>query len=152
MTQLPLSERVDAPLELQPTPVPGVTWRPATPDDIDAVTALVGAMAAVDHPDWAETRDDIELEFGHSWVELEHDGLAGVIDGELVAFGFVVAPPHPETVVPSILEGGVHPASRGRGIVSGHAVTMGWNAPCWTSTARVRPARWVCTPAWASVR
>ena len=77
MTQLPLSARVDAPVERQPAPVAGVAWRPATPDDLDAVTALVGAMAAVDHPDWAETRDDIELEFGHSWLELEHDGLAG---------------------------------------------------------------------------
>jgi ribosomal protein S18 acetylase RimI-like enzyme len=44
------------------------------------------------------------------------DAPAGEIDGELVAFGLVVAPPDPETVVRSILEGGVHPAFRGRGI------------------------------------
>jgi ribosomal protein S18 acetylase RimI-like enzyme len=116
MTQPPLSARVDAPAELQPPPVAGVVWRPTTPDDIDAVITLMVAMAAVDHPDWAETRDDIESEFAHSWVELGRDGLAGEIDGELVAFGLVVCPPDPETIVRSILEGGVHPTFRGRGI------------------------------------
>lgn len=116
MTQPPLSERVDAPADLQPDPVPGVAWRPATPDDIDAVTVLMAAMAAVDHPDWAETRDDIELEFGRSWVDLARDSLVGEVDGELVAVGLVISPPDPETIVRSILDGGVHPGYRGRGI------------------------------------
>jgi mycothiol synthase len=116
VTQPPLSERVDAPVELQPAPVAGVAWRPANPEDVDPVVALMGAMARVDHPDWAETREDVEQEFTRSWVDLARDGLVGEIDGELVAFGLVIAPPDPQTIVRSILDGGVHPAFRGRGI------------------------------------
>lgn len=116
MTQPPLSARVTGPAELQPAPVVDVTWRPATVDDIDAVTALCAAMARVDHPDWAETRDDVEQEFTHSWVDLRVDTLLGESEGRLAAFGQVVAAPEPESVVRSFLHGGVHPDFRGRGI------------------------------------
>lgn len=118
MTQPPLSERVDAPAELQPAPVPGVSWRPATVDDLDAVVGLYAAMAAVDHPDWAEQRDEVEQEFGLSWVDLARDTLLGEADGVAVAFGQAFAPADPETVMRVILFGGVHPAYRGRGIGS----------------------------------
>src|ERR1700712_2738476 len=116
MTELPLGERVDAPAELHPAPVAGVTWRAATLDDLDAVVAHYAAMAASDHPDWTETRDDVEQEFTHSWVDLAADTLLGESHGELIAFGQVIAPPEPETIVRTILFGGVHPAFRRRGI------------------------------------
>lgn len=116
MTQPPLSERVTAPVDLQPHEVPGVTWRPATTADVDAVTELFAAMSTVDHPDWAETRDDVEQDFTHSWVRLEKDTLLAHVDGRLVAFGQVLAPPEPETIMRTILLGGVHPEFRGRGV------------------------------------
>lgn len=121
MTELsPLSERVDAPSELQPSPVSGLTWRPATLDDLDAVIGLYAEMAAVDHPDWAETREEVEDEFTHSWVDLALDTLIGEVDTPagriVVAHGQVLAPPEPETIVRSLLFGGVHPQYRGRGI------------------------------------
>lgn len=116
MTDLPLSQRVDAPTELAPEPVDGILWRPATVADLDTVVALYAAMARVDHPDWAESRDEVEQEFTHSWIDLERDTLIGEYEGVPVAFGQVIAPPDPETIVRSILFGGVHPAHRGRGI------------------------------------
>ncbi|MEO6116065.1 MAG: GNAT family N-acetyltransferase, partial [Pseudolysinimonas sp.] len=59
-----------------------------------------------------------EEEFSHSWVDLAHDTLLGESDdgSTVVAFGQVIAPPDPESIVRSILVGGVDPAHRGRGI------------------------------------
>jgi mycothiol synthase len=116
MSLSPLSERVDAPADLHPEPVPGVVWRPASLDDLDTVVGLYAAMAAVDHPEWAEQRDEIEQEFGLSWVDLSRDTLLAMVDGTAVAFGQAFAPADPETVVRSVLFGGVGPAFRGRGI------------------------------------
>ena len=116
MTQPPLSARVTAPADLQPALVPGVTWRAADLDDLDAVVAHYAAMSSVDHPVWTESRDEVEQEFTHSWTDLEHDTLVGESSGRIVAFGQVIAPPEPETIVRSLLFGGVHPGFRGRGI------------------------------------
>ncbi|MFC5502809.1 GNAT family N-acetyltransferase [Lysinimonas soli] len=123
MTEVPLSARVEAPAQVQPAPVAGVSWRNATLDVVDAVVELYAAMSRVDHPEWAETRDEIEQEFQHSWVELRRDSLVAEADGAIVAHGLVIAPPAPETIVRSVLFGGVHPQHRGRGI--GRAL-LGW--------------------------
>ena len=125
MTLPPLSERVDAPAELQPAPVPGVRWRPATEGDLDDVVALYARLAVADHPDWTETRDETDQEFHHSWTDLERDTLLAEADddGSVVAFGQVIAPPAPESIVRSVLVGGVDPAYRGRGI--GRSL-LGW--------------------------
>ncbi len=116
MTELPLSARVHAPVELRPAPVAGVAWRSAGLDDLDAVVALYAAISRVDHPDWTESRDEIEQEFTQSWTDLEHDTLIGESDGVLVAFGQVICPPDPESIVRSLLYGGVHPEHRRHGI------------------------------------
>jgi ribosomal protein S18 acetylase RimI-like enzyme len=116
MPQPPLSERVDAPAELQPAPVSGVAWRPATLDDVDAIVDLAAAMASVDHPDWAEPREEIDELLTLSFVDIEHDTLIGESEGRVVAFGQALAPFEPETIVRSQLLGGVHPEFRGRGI------------------------------------
>ena len=116
MPHLPLSERVDAPAELQPAPVSGVAWRPATLDDADDIVALATAMAAVDHPDWSEPREEIEELLTLSFVDISRDTLLGESEGRVVAFGQALAPFEPETIVRSVLLGGVHPEFRGRGI------------------------------------
>jgi hypothetical protein len=90
MTELPLSDRVHAPVELQPAPVAGIAWRSAGLDDLDAVVALYAAISRVDHPDWTETRDEIEQEFTQSWSDLQRDTLIGESDGVPVAFGQVI--------------------------------------------------------------
>jgi len=123
MPRLPLSERVDAPAELQPAPVPGIAWRPAALDDVDDLVALSAAMAALDHPDWSEPRDEIEELLTLSFVDAARDTLLGETDGRVVAFGQALAPFEPETIVRSVLLGGVHPEFRGRGI--GRSL-LGW--------------------------
>ncbi|WP_157157175.1 GNAT family N-acetyltransferase [Diaminobutyricimonas sp. LJ205] len=118
MSMSPLNERVVAPdVTAVPTDAPGLRWRPAVVDDVDAVTALYKRMAKADHPQWSETREEVASEFGHPWVDLARDSLlAETAGGELVAFGQVVLPPAQETLVRSILFGGVDPAHRGRTI------------------------------------
>ncbi|MES1169568.1 MAG: GNAT family N-acetyltransferase, partial [Leifsonia sp.] len=112
----PLSERVDALAELQPASAPGVRWRAATLEDVDAVTALYARMAVIDHPDWSETREEIEDDFTLSFVELARDTLLAESGGRIVGVGQVLGAAEPETVVRTILLGGVDPEFRGRGI------------------------------------
>jgi ribosomal protein S18 acetylase RimI-like enzyme len=116
MSPSALSERVEAPAELRPAPVTGVTWRPAVLGDLDAITALAAAMATVDHPAWSESREEIEDDLTLSFVDIERDTLAAEVDGQLIAFGHALAPADPETFVRAVLLGGVHPQFRGRGI------------------------------------
>jgi mycothiol synthase len=98
-----------------------LTWRPATLDDLDAITTLTQAMAGVDHPNYIETREEIESELTHSWTDLATDTLVAVqASGVLAAFGLVIFPPRPDdlsdTFLRAIIIGGVHPDLRGRGI------------------------------------
>jgi ribosomal protein S18 acetylase RimI-like enzyme len=116
MPQSPLSERVDAPTELQPAPVAGVAWRAATVDDVDDIVALSAAMASVDHPEWSEPREEIDELLTLSFVDPSRDTLIGESEGRIVAFGQALAPFEPETIVRSVLLGGVHPEFRDRGI------------------------------------
>jgi len=118
----PLSARVPAPAELAlPAGPSGVSWRHATLDDVDAIVELYAALAEADHPEWTETREEVEEELRHSWIDLALDSVIGHDDGEVVAVGLQVATPRPETIVRSIAVGGVRPSHRGRGI--GRALT-----------------------------
>jgi len=93
-----------------------VSWRRATVADVDAIVGLWAAVAAADHPEWTETREEIEEEMTHSWVDLEKDSVLGEADGQAVAYGLQYAPPDPETIVRSFALGGVRPSHRGMGI------------------------------------
>ena len=86
-------------------------------DDVDALVEVNRAIAAHDHPDWVDTAEETREELGHSYLDLDLDSLAAVTDrGQIVAWGLVICPPTQETLVRSILLGGVAPAHRGRGI------------------------------------
>jgi len=123
MPHLPLSERVDAPAELHPTAVTGISWRPATLDDLDDLVALSAAISADEHPEWSEPREEIEETLTLSFVDITRDTLIGEADGRIVAFGQALAPFEPETIVRSVFLGGVHPEFRGRGI---GCALVGW--------------------------
>jgi mycothiol synthase len=113
----PLRARVTAPAELAlPAGPSAVSWRRITLDDVDALVELNAALAAADHPEWTETRDETAEELNHSWIDLAADTVIAEADGIPVAYGLQVAPPEPETVVRSIAFGGVRPSHRGRGI------------------------------------
>jgi len=116
MTDLPLAERISAPHRAIPAEVEGVEWRELRVTDADALVDLHQAIGTVDHPDWYDSREEILEELGHSYVDLAADSLAAFAEGEMVAWGLVVFPPSQETLVRSILLGGVTPSSRGRGI------------------------------------
>ncbi|WP_309712944.1 GNAT family N-acetyltransferase [Pseudolysinimonas sp.] len=85
-------------------------------NDVDALVELYAAIAAADHPEWTETREEIEEELHHSWIDLAADSVIAEADGEIVATGLQIATPDPETIVRSIAFGGVRPSHRGRGI------------------------------------
>jgi ribosomal protein S18 acetylase RimI-like enzyme len=116
MPPLPLSARVDVPAELQPAFVAGVSWRPATLDDIDDIVVLSAAISADEHPEWSEPREEFEETLTLSFVDIARDTIVGESDGRMVAFGQALAPFEPATIVRSIFLGGVHPEYRGRGI------------------------------------
>lgn len=94
-----------------------LTWRPATVADVPAWARLLAAVEAVDRTGENYGEDDlVELTQDPS-LNLARDTLvAATPDGELVAFGGV----HGSTSVRDVdriwLDGGVHPAVRGRGL------------------------------------
>jgi len=117
-TLRPLSERVDAPGDVAAPVHPDVAlWRSATEADIDGIWALREAIGRLDHPNYLTTRGAIAADFGYSHFHPERDSLVGLdAAGRIVANGMVLCPPRQETLVRSILIGGVHPELRGRGI------------------------------------
>lgn len=115
---VPLRDRVVAPRAL---PVPdsthGLVWRPATAEDVDAILDCARAADAVDHPHFVTTREEIEEDLSHSYVSLGSDSLLAVDgEGRVLAYGLTVLGPGQETLVRSILMGGVRPSARGRGV------------------------------------
>lgn len=96
----------------------GLTWRPATTDDLDSLVEFNRATGLADHPEYVEARDETAEELAHSYIDLPLDSLVAIDDatGVVVAFGLVIFPPGQETLVRAILGGGVHPDWRGRGI------------------------------------
>jgi len=113
-----LSERVEAPEHVDlPAHHDISAWRPATVADIDGIWQLDRAMGSVDHPNYLATREEVAEDFGFSHFDPERDSLVGLdADGRIVASGMCLFPPGQETLVRSILVGGVHPSLRGRGI------------------------------------
>ncbi|MFS0868207.1 GNAT family N-acetyltransferase [Microbacterium sp. 179-B 1A2 NHS] len=119
MSTARLVDRVGRPVEPQlPTQPAGVTWRPATPDDIDGIHAVFVAADAVDHPTWITPRQDIADIFELSHVDIARDTLVAVSpDGTIVAVGSAML--HPSRVDGKLnvdLGATVHPGWRRRGI------------------------------------
>lgn len=114
----PLSERVTAPSRIDLPAHPDIAeWRAATAADIDGIWQLDRAMGSVDHPNYLATRDEIAEDFAFSHFDAERDSAVGLdSSGRIVATGICMLPPGQETLVRSILFGGVHPSMRGRGI------------------------------------
>lgn len=95
----------------------GVRWRALTVDDAAVIAELQERVSARDHPTWSESLDELQEELAHSWVDPARDGVLALdAHGTAVAWGLVVEPPEPESLVRVILFGGVDPARRGSGI------------------------------------
>ncbi len=84
--------------------------------DLDAIVRVYGEMADADHPDWAESKEEVEDDLATSFVDLARDSIL-VLDGDRpVAHGLAYCSRQGETFVRSYLFGGVVPAYRRRGI------------------------------------
>lgn len=118
MSDLPLSQRVVAPPVVElPENRDGLTWRAATIDDVAAIVDCERAIGAADHPHYLVTSEEIDDDFSHSYVHLPTDTIVAVDAAGIVqAWGIVLLPPGQDTLVRSILAGGVRPSARGRGI------------------------------------
>lgn len=115
---VPLHDRVTAPQSLAlPEGPQGVTWRALRDDDVSLVADLESRIASRDHPSWSQSLEEVREELAHTWVDASSDGVLAVDDdGTALAWGLVVTPPDPDTLVRAFLFGGVDPAHRGRGI------------------------------------
>ena len=95
----------------------GLTSRPLTPDDVDAVAALLQAAEKVDDTGENFEADDLTEWWVNELVDLSRDGLAVCTeDGDLVGYGSAIAPPTFRDAFSVYLEGRVHPEHRRRGI------------------------------------
>ena len=94
----------------------GLSARPLTGEDVDAVAALLTAAEAVDHTGEHFAAEDLTEWWVNELVDLSRDGVA-VCDGEtIVGYATVVAPPTFRDAFGVHLEGRVHPERRGEGI------------------------------------
>jgi len=114
----PLSVRATPPAQV---PVPGddlgLTWRPATPDDVAALTALHVRSQEADGLPYRSSAAEVAQELAGQWRDLRFDTLLGVDgDGTPRAFAQVDTAPGDERVVRAFVEGTVDPVWRGRGI------------------------------------
>ena len=117
MTESPLNQRVTAPSTIELPVSDGYVWRPATTDDVDAIFDCARSSSLVDHPNYIIPRDDIEEEFEHSYVDATVDSIVCVTpEGQVDAWGFTTLSPSSETLVRSIVFGGVRPEARGIGL------------------------------------
>ncbi|MGY3684789.1 hypothetical protein [Streptomyces sp. TE33382] len=92
-----LCDRVTAPSAIElPAVGDGLTWRPATPGDIDLILDLTHAAGRIDHPRSLVTRDELEEEFSSEVFDPERDAVIAVDEtGRAVAFGSATAPGGP---------------------------------------------------------
>ncbi|MFC9559300.1 GNAT family N-acetyltransferase [Agromyces sp. NPDC056965] len=121
----PLFERITAPETLPNLAHRDVhAWRPVGDDDLDRIVELEAAMAAADHPEYAVPREELADDLGMSFVDRERDSIVALdADGRAVAWGVAYHPPGRDTLVRTILVGGVHPELRRRGI---GRLLLGW--------------------------
>lgn len=113
----PIAVRADAPGELPLPPAHlELTWRPLTRDDAAQLLALRQAIESVDTSAERVSSATVQEWLATPWRVLGTDTLGGFDrSGTLRAYGSSELPPE-ERVLRAVLNGGVHPAWRGRGL------------------------------------
>ena len=135
----PIAERAAAPAAVTVPTAGGLTWRPATREDVPVWLALRNLIARADTEPYVETAEELEEIFDGAWRDMTRDSLLGFdADGALVAWGYVASPPGDVTTVRAFTWGGVHPDRRGEGI--GREVLAGPLSSAKTRMAWVRSA------------
>ncbi len=106
-------------LPLPPAHADVPVWRMATPDDVDAIHAVLAAADRVDHPTWTTPREEVADTFDLPHIDHTRDTIIGFgADGAPVAFGSAFLHPSREGTLTVNLGGAVVPALRRRGIGS----------------------------------
>ena len=94
-----------------------LAWRPVAAADVPALTRLVAAIEAVDRTGESYDESDVADDLADPSVDPPRDTLAAVgPDGEVWAYGALRGAAGVRDVDRIWLEGGVHPALRGRGL------------------------------------
>jgi mycothiol synthase len=142
----PLSQRVRAPHVVAVPATPGLEWRPASVDDIDAVTELMQDASRVDHPHYLQTREETEEDLTASYVDCERDTIVGVdAAGRIRAYGTAQLGPSQDMLLRTILFGAVHPDLRGRGIGRQLAAWLEQRALQQLAASEARLPGWIMT-------
>lgn len=125
MTIEPIAVRADPPIVLDLPPAHlELTWRALRAADAVALHALLTTVEEADEAPGRTSLAEVEEMFVDAWRDMQRDSLGGFDgDGVLRAYAIVAVRPGDERTVRAFLQGGVHPAWRGRGI--GRAV-LAW--------------------------
>lgn len=95
----------------------GLTWRPLSTADVDALYELIVTMEVADEQPYRTSHAEVEEIFEGDWKDIPADTVAGVdADGVLRAYACLEARPGDETTQRVFVMGGVHPLSRGAGV------------------------------------
>lgn len=107
-----------------PTTGQELTWRPLQAEDTGDLYALLRRIEEHDDPPYRSTREEVEDAALTQWPDLAENSLAGFdTDGLLRAYAVVIDAEGRRAAPRTLLEGGVDPAIRHRGV--GSAV-LGW--------------------------
>ncbi|GEN78723.1 GNAT family N-acetyltransferase [Actinotalea fermentans] len=125
MTTEPIAVRADPPVHLDLPPAHlELTWRPLHAGDAGQLHGLMTVVAEADGSPARMSRAMVDEIFAEPWRDMQRDSLGGFDGGgALRAFAIVAVRPGDVRTVRAFLQGGVHPAWRGRGI--GRAV-LAW--------------------------
>ncbi len=120
-----MAVRANAPVVLDLPPAHlELSWRPLHAGDATALHALMNAVEEADETPGRTSLALVEELFTEAWRDMQRDSLGGFDgDGVLRAFAIVAVRPGDLRTLRAFLQGGVHPAWRGRGI--GRAV-LAW--------------------------
>ena len=113
-----LRERVTAPAHLDlPTPVGGLTFRPATLADLPEVHGVALESAAVDEPHAYPSTEDFAHRLSTAGLDPARDTVVGIdAEGHVHAYAIVIPVPTRDTAARVLLGGSVRPVLRGQGI------------------------------------
>lgn len=116
----PLADRAGAPsrLALPPSDL-GLDWRPLTPVDVPALTALVHAHEEADGLPYRTSAEELAESLAAASLDAARDTLVGLdADGAMRAWTMVITYCGDETLVRAVHMGGVDPRWHGRGVGS----------------------------------
>lgn len=116
-TVVPLAVRANAPEVLETPSSAELTWRPLGRGDVPALTTLVQATQEADGFEHRLSLDEALEMFDSPTLDARRDSIAGFDDdGVPRAWGIVFTHGGDETLVRAVIDGGVHPQWRRRGI------------------------------------